>query len=124
MPHLGHLGRKRPTYILACKSHAREDVGAAQWAPDLSWCTKPWFTKAAGEANSWFTNPAGEPNSWFTKTAGEPNSLVHLWASRVTDRLSNPSAKKCKEQSISTELPKRTKTSRCGGVASAFSIVC
>ena len=38
------------------------------------------------------------------------------------DKLSNPSAKKCKEQSISTELPKLTKTSRCGGVASAFSI--
>ena len=38
------------------------------------------------------------------------------------NKLSNPSAKNCKEPCTPSEPPKRTKTSRCGGVASAFSI--
>ena len=37
--------------------------------------------------------------------------------------LSNPNAKNCKEPCIPPELPKRRITSRCGGVAYAFSIV-
>ena len=53
-------------------------MGAAHWDPNLGWCTKLWFTKAAGVANSCFTKAAGEANSWFTKAPGEPNFLVHL----------------------------------------------
>ena len=34
------------------------------------------------------------------------------------NKLSNPSAKNCKEPCTPSEPPKRTKTSRCGGVAS------
>ena len=53
-------------------------MGAAHWDPNLGWCTKLWFTKAAGVANSCFTKAAGEANSWFTKAPGEPNFLAHL----------------------------------------------
>ena len=38
------------------------------------------------------------------------------------NNLSNPKAKNCKEPCTPSEPPKRNKTSRCGGVASAFSI--
>ena len=79
-------------------------MGAAHWDPNLGWCTKLWFTKAAGVANSRFTKAAGEANSWFTKAPGEP-------------KLSDKNAKNCKEPCIPPELPKCKITSRCGGVA-------
>ena len=46
-----------------------------------------------------------------------------LQNSKISDKLSNPNAKNCKEPCNTTEPPKRTKTLRCGGVASAFSII-
>ena len=50
--------------------------------------------------------------SWY------PSGPQH---SKKENKLSNPNAKNCKEPCIPSEPPKRNKTSRCGGVASAFS---
>ena len=54
-----------------CKIDARMDMATASECPDWHRLHKPWFTKAAGEANSWFAKPAGEPNSC------RPNPLMN-----------------------------------------------
>ena len=60
--------------------------------------------------------PKMEPSGLQNHGLGGSQSLL------MKIGLSNPNAKNCKEPCTPSELPKRKKNLRCGGVASAFSI--
>ena len=73
--------------------------------------------------------PKGSPGALQSPKVGKNElpglqkpSQKHPAMFKTLQKTEQPKRKKLKKQSMPTELPKRTKTSRCGGVALAFSI--
>ena len=125
------FGHSWPLFLQsgAAKGHPKAPKGgtkepkASLWEAKFRLLFTTYSSQAAGkaprhpkEASTYPNRPQRYPPD--TKNASklplEPNSTHR--------RLSYPWQKTCINPSISPEQPKLTKTSRCGGVASAFSI--